>query len=166
MIRIVIGILVIGYLILYPPVLTGSNHKLILVEIQKMSLKLFEDGKLKKEFSVRVGKKQTPTPIGQGYIFEKRERAIFRYLDPPHKGEIIHWSRLIDGRVIKVPYNKIRALGFRVKGYNTDRYSIHSVTDPATVGQATSHGCIGLKIEDMLELYPLIEHGTKIIIMP
>ena len=101
MARMVIVILVMVCLILYPSVLTGSNHKLILVEIQKMSLKLFEDGELKKEFPVRVGKKQTPMPIGQGHIFEKRERAIFRYLDPPHKGEIIRWSRLIDGRIIK-----------------------------------------------------------------
>ena len=167
MARIAIGILITGFLIFYPLVLTGSNYnKLILVEIQKNSLKLFENGELKKEFPVRVGKKETPTPTGEGYIFEKREGAIFRYQDPPNKGKIIRWSSLSDGRIIKVPYKKIRALGFRIKGHHTDKYSIHSVTDPATIGQAVSNGCIGMKIEDMLELYPLVEKGTKLIIVP
>ncbi len=168
--KMIMGVLVIGYLIVYPPILTAMpidpNRKLLLVEIQKTSLKLFEYGELRREFPIRVGKKQTPTPVGEGYIFEKRERAIFRYVDPPHKGQIIRWSRLTDGRIIKVPYNKIRALGFRIKGYNTDKYSIHSITDPATIGQAISNGCIGLTIEDMLELYPLVEIGTMIIIVP
>lgn len=161
-------ILILGFLVFPTLGLADPNPKsqLIIVEIKKRVPKFYENGEIKKEFPIRVGKEKTMTPIGQGYIFEKRERAIFRYLDPPNKGEIIRWSRLSDGRIIKVPYKDIRALGFRIKGYNTNKYSIHSVTDPATIGQAISHGCIGMKIEDMLELYPLVKERTKIIIRP
>lgn len=161
-------ILAIGFLI--SPILAladlGRDSRLIVVEIENRKLKFYENEEMKKEFSVRVGKKETPTPVGEGYVFEKRERAIFRYHDPPNKGKIIRWSQLSDGQRVLIPYEKIKALGFRINNCDADKYSIHSVTDPETIGKAISGGCVGIGIEDMLELFPLVELGTKIIIKP
>lgn len=141
-----------------------NNSKIIVVEIKKKVLKLVESGEVLKEYRVRVGKKATPTPLGEGYIFKKRDGAIFRYQDPPNKGKIIRYSALSNGKTIKIDYKKMKALGFRIKGHKTDKYSIHSITDYSTIGKAVSNGCIGMKIEDMLELYSITEKGTKIII--
>ncbi|MEK7574567.1 MAG: L,D-transpeptidase [Patescibacteria group bacterium] len=161
-------ILSIGFLISPILALADLDHanRLIIVEIENRKLKFYENGEIKKEFSVRVGKKETPTPVGEGYIFEKRERAIFRYHDPPNKGKIIRWSQLSNGQNVLIDYGKIKALGFRINNCDSDKYSIHSVTDPETIGKAISGGCVGINIEDMLELFPLVELGTKIVIKP
>lgn len=141
-----------------------SGEKIIKVDLNKKILELYKNGKLIKKFSIRVGKKRTPTPKGNGYVYIKRKRPIFRYQDPPHKGKIIRMSQLSNGKTIKVPHEKMRALGFRIKGSDTYKFSIHSTTHADTIGKSISNGCIGLNIEDMLELYPLVEVGTKIII--
>ena len=138
------------------------DQQLILVEIRKRTLKFFENGKLKLEFSVRVGKKDTPTPIGTGIIYIKRERPVFRYIKGPKKGEIIYYSQLEDGRVIKIPTKDMRALGIFICGIS--KCSIHSTTEENTIGRAVSSGCIGMRIKDMLLLYSYVKTGAKIII--
>jgi len=143
-----------------------ENAKLITVDMEKRVLKFFENGELKKEFPVRIGKAETPTPIGEGHIYIKREQMVFRYVYGPRKGKIIRWSKLSDGKLIEMPYKDMRGLGFTIPGCDPYKYHIHSTTEEDTIGQACSHGCVGMKIEDMLELYPLVEVGTKIIIEP
>lgn len=155
------------FILLFLPIQSAAeNDKIIIVKIKKKTLELIENGKIIKKYRIRVGKKSTPTPIGEGYIFEKRNPAIFKYQDPPNKGKVVRYSILGNGRIVKIDYKKIRALGFRINGYKTDKYSIHSITDPSTIGKAISGGCVGLTIKDMLGLYPLIEKNTKIIINP
>ena len=132
-----------------------ENQQLILVNLTKRTLELYDQDKVIFKCKVRIGKKGTPTPVGMGYIYEKRGRPVFRYVDPgPQKGEVINYAECGDG-LKKVIHSKMRALGIRIK--NTDRYSIHSTTCSETIGQNISNGCIGMTIPDMLKLYPLVE---------
>lgn len=63
---------------------------------------------------IRIGKPSTPTPIGMGIIYIKRNPAIFRYVDPgPDQGKIIHEVECDGGRKYHLNYHKIRALGFK-----------------------------------------------------
>src|SRR3989338_5613214 len=137
-----------------------ENQQLILINLTTRTLEFYGQDKLIFKCKVRIGKKRTPTPVGTGYIYEKRERPVFRYVDPgPQKGEIINYAECGDG-LKKVIHSKMRALGIRIK--NTDRYSIHSTTCSETIGQAISNGCIGMTVPDMLKLYPFVENGATV----
>ncbi|MEM7816047.1 MAG: L,D-transpeptidase [Candidatus Aenigmatarchaeota archaeon] len=121
-----------------------------------------------RRFRVSVGKHQTQTPVGKGVIYEKVERPVFRYKDPgPLQGKIIRFCSTIDGRRVRVPYEKMRALGIRIftKNYGlTEKYRIHSTTEYWNIGRPVSNGCIRLSIPDMLELYPAVPENTLIIL--
>jgi len=145
-------------------------------------LDFFENDSLVFQFQIGIGKPHRETPIGEGYIYEKRERVIFRYSDPgPEKGKIITRAECADG-LKRINYKLMRALGLHytkmaenqkiikrlhLKTQGEERYSIHSVTCEETIGHALSKGCIQLRIADMLKLFPLVregEGGTKFII--
>jgi len=131
----------------------------IKVNIPSYELKVYDEANEIARFDIRVGKKETPTPIGKGEIKERRERIVFRYSEGPKKGEIIKYSYLNpEKRTIKMPYNKMRGLQMVIKHDKNldDGKVIHSTTDYWTVGFPVSHGCIGLKIDDMLNLYNLV----------
>lgn len=139
-------------------------RQLIVVEIEQRTLKFFEDGELIFEFSVGVGKKTVPTPVGRGIVYEKRKQPVFRYTIGPDAGKIIRYSKLKDGRVIKVPYEKMRALGIFING--TDKNAIHSTTEEDSIGQAISKGCIRMRIDDMLIFFPRVLKCCRINIKP
>ncbi len=141
------------------------NNNLILVEIEKKTLKYFIDGKLTKEYPVATGTPETPTPVGSGYIRSKGKMA-FKYQSGPNKGKLKRYSRLSDGQLVKIPYSKMFGFGIAIPGYSPYQFYIHSTTEEDTIGKAASHGCVRMKIKDMLEFYPLVEAGTRIIIKP
>ncbi|MBI2676618.1 MAG: L,D-transpeptidase [Candidatus Yanofskybacteria bacterium] len=135
-----------------------ENKQLILINLTKRTLEFYDQDKIIFKCRIRVGKRGTPTPVGSGYVYEKRERPVFRYVDPgPQQGEVINYAECADG-LKKVVHSKMRALGIRIK--NTDRYSIHSTTCSETIGKPLSNGCIGMTVQDMLKLYPLVQDKT------
>ena len=95
-------------------------------------------------------------------FLKKRENVTFRYREGPNKGKKIIWSKLSDGRVVKMPYDKMRALAFDVGG-RVDT-SIHSTTEDDSIGKKSTWGCLRMTVDDLLKLFPLVKEGTKIII--
>ncbi|MGH7663746.1 MAG: L,D-transpeptidase [Gemmatimonadaceae bacterium] len=45
-----------------------------------------------------------------------------------------------------------------------DGYALHGTNNPASIGQAVSHGCIRLRNEDIEELYGMVPVGTPVYI--
>lgn len=45
-----------------------------------------------------------------------------------------------------------------------DGYALHGTNNPASIGQAVSHGCIRLRNEDIEMLYQMVEVGTPVYI--
>lgn len=138
------------------------SNQLIKIHLNSRILRFLENDSLIFSFPIRVGKTELPTPSGKAIIWIKRERPVFRYLTGPQKGEILPWADCADG-LKRIDYSKIRALGLEYEG-GEKRYSIHSVTCSETIGLAASNGCIGLSIPDMLQLFPLVQVGTEVII--
>ncbi len=78
-------------------------------------------------FEVGIGKGERgrrQTPIGEGFVYEKREKVVFRYgEDYPllnlKKGDIIKWTNTFDktGKPIgyNMPYSNMRGLGMKIK---------------------------------------------------
>ncbi len=80
------------------------------------------------------------------------------------QGEVIRETSTYtdEGKPIRVPieYDWMHALGMKIfstdgKGYTT-RCVIHATTDSHTMGNAVSHCCVGLRIDDLLKLYGLV----------
>lgn len=73
-----------------------------------------------------------------------------------------------DGKIIVPPYgtNQRKYAGvlgtFRL--YLGDGYALHGTNNPASVGQAVSHGCVRLRNEDIAELYHRVAVGTPVFI--
>jgi len=143
-----------------PPKKISLPQQLILINLTTKTLEFYDQDKLVFECSVRIGKRGTPTPLGIGFVYEKRDRPIFRYVDPgPQQGQVVNYAECGDG-LKKVIHSKMRALGLNMKG--EIKYSIHSTTCSETIGKPLSNGCIGMTVPDMLKLYPLVKEGTKV----
>jgi len=129
----------------------------IVVNVPSYELTLYENNEPISKYRCRVGKKSAPTPIGSGNILLKRDQIVFRYLSGDRKGQVIRYSYLNpEDRTIKMPYDKMRGLDFDTNGIMSGPV-IHSTTDYWTVGTAVSHGCVGLEIDNMLELYEKVK---------
>ncbi len=81
-----------------------------------------------------------------------------------HKGDIIKETTTFtdEGKMMTVPieYPWMHSLGMKIysdrKNDYTTRCVIHATTDSHTVGNASSHCCVGLRVDDMLKLYGLV----------
>ena len=55
-------------------------------------------------------------------------------------------------------------LGVRALYLGSSTYRIHGTDAPWTIGEAVSKGCIRLTNEDVLDLYPRVPIGTRVIV--
>jgi len=141
----------------------------IYVNIPSFSLRLISSAVVEKKYRIRVGSTKHKTITGEGEITRKFAPSYFRYSDGPQKGEIIRYSNIknkYQGRVIKrikIPYEKMKGLEVEINGEVTGQI-FHATTNPETLGYACSTGCMGLSIEDMLDLYKRAGPGTRVVI--
>lgn len=56
-------------------------------------------------------------------------------------------------------------LGARAMYLGSTLYRIHGTSEPWTIGQAVSSGCIRLANEDVIDLYERVKVGTKVVVM-
>lgn len=111
-------------------------------------LRLYQDGKLKKEFAVAIGTTNTPTPGGTFYLKE--------LLIPTNKGGVYG------------PY------AYGLSGFSNVLTSfaggdgvigLHGTNDPSKIGSDVSHGCIRLRNADITYLAHLLPLGTPVRIL-
>jgi lipoprotein-anchoring transpeptidase ErfK/SrfK len=57
-----------------------------------------------------------------------------------------------------------RAL-YLFKGGNDTRYRIHGTTEPHSIGQAVSSGCIRMMNQDIIDLYGRVTLGVKVVVL-
>lgn len=73
-----------------------------------------------------------------------------------------------DGKIIIPPYGTNQRKYGEVLGsfrlYLGDGYALHGTNNPASVGQAVSHGCVRLRNEDIAALYHRVAVGTPVYI--
>jgi len=133
----------------------GSNSapQQIKVNLPSYEVQLLEKGQWQSSYACRVGAPSAQTPIGTGRILKKRDQVVFRYLSGPQEGEVIERTYLDPLKKWEpMPYDRMKGMDFAVNGRMTGAV-FHSTTDYWTIGTPKSHGCIGLRIEDMLQFY-------------
>lgn len=73
-----------------------------------------------------------------------------------------------DGKIVIPPYGTNQRKYADVLGtrrlYLGDGYALHGTNNPASVGQAVSHGCVRLRNPDIEALYDMVAVGTPVFI--
>lgn len=105
----------------------------IVIKINERILEIFDDGKLHKTYRISVGKRDTPTPIGEWNVAWK---------DYGWGGGFgTRWMGL------NVPWGI---------------YGIHGTNNPWSIGRYASHGCIRMRNRDVEELFEWVPLGTEV----
>jgi lipoprotein-anchoring transpeptidase ErfK/SrfK len=133
----------------YPVVLT--------VDRSNFKLRLFKGLELQKTYDVRVGQQGLETPAG---LYHIQNKAV----DPAWSVPYSDWTGDLAGTVVPggTPENPLKARWMGI----FDGAGIHGI-DPSTygtIGTAASHGCVGMRIDDVIDLYDQVPVGAPIYI--
>jgi hypothetical protein len=117
------------------------------VDLSARTLRLLVDGRVVVTTPVAIGTADNPTPTGRFYVVDKLATG-----DPDHV------------------YGPI-ALGLSGHSLELNEFAggdgqigIHGTNDPATIGQAVSHGCIRVGNDVILQLADLVPLGAPVVI--
>jgi lipoprotein-anchoring transpeptidase ErfK/SrfK len=118
------------------------------------TLRLWEDLKLARTYTVAVGQEGLETPEGLYEIQAKEENPIWHVPESD-------WAGDLAGQTIPPgPSNPIKARWMAIY----EGAGIHGTEETASLGSAASHGCVRMAIPDVEELYDYVEVGTPIFI--
>jgi lipoprotein-anchoring transpeptidase ErfK/SrfK len=118
------------------------------------TLRLWEDLKLAKTYTVAVGQEGLETPEGLYDIQEMAENPTWNVPESD-------WAGSLAGQSIPPgPSNPIKARWMGI----FEGAGIHGTEETSSLGTAASHGCVRMSIPDVEELYDRVEVGTPIYI--
>lgn len=103
------------------------------IDIDRLALTVFSEGRPYHTFPVAIGKRETPSPIGEFRI----------------KNKGIHWGGGFGTRWLglNVPWGV---------------YGIHGTNKPWSVGRSASHGCFRMLNQHVETLYKWVPNGTPV----
>ena len=124
-----------SYIYAYDTTLENKDY-IIFIDINELSLSLLdkETKILVKKYPVAIGKKETPSPIGNWRITSKALK------DGPFGG---YWLGL------NAPW---------------DTFGIHGTSNPGSIGSLASNGCIRMFNENIKEVFYAVNYDTPVII--
>jgi lipoprotein-anchoring transpeptidase ErfK/SrfK len=122
------------------------------VDRGNFQLRLWNDLKLVKTYTIAVGQAGLETPAGTYTIDDKQVNPSWHVPDSA-------WAGDLAGQVIPPgPEDPLKA---RWMGFYAGA-GIHGTDDIGSLGTAASHGCIRMAIPDVIELYDQVPLGTPI----
>ena len=123
-----------SYIYAYDTTLENKDY-IIFIDINELSLSLLdkETKILVKKYPVAIGKKETPSPIGNWRITSKALK------DGPFGG---YWLGL------NAPW---------------DTFGIHGTSNPGSIGSLASNGCIRMFNENIKEVFYAVNYDTPVI---
>lgn len=114
---------------------------------KSQNILIFKDGdEIIKVYDVSTGENNS-TPLGKFKITTK-------LVDP------VWFNR----GVVVPPESPQNVLGSRWLGFDLPGYGIHGTTEPETIGQQVTAGCVRMRNEDVEELYDIVPTGTEVVI--
>jgi len=130
----------------------------LIVNREKFTLTLYKDLEKVKTYNVAVGAVGLETPAGIYHIQNKAINPAWTkpnsdWIKPSERGDVVPGG---------TPQNPLKARWMGI----FDGAGIHGV-DPSeygSIGHAASHGCVRMRIPDVIELYDKVPIGTPIYI--
>jgi lipoprotein-anchoring transpeptidase ErfK/SrfK len=132
----------------------GEYPSYLTLDRSTFTLRLWENLKLAKTYTVAVGMEGLETPEGLYAIQEKEENPTWHVPESS-------WAGSLAGQDIPPgPSNPIKARWMGI----FEGAGIHGTEETYSLGSAASHGCVRMAIPDVEELYDRVEVGTPIYI--
>jgi hypothetical protein len=119
------------------------------------TVRLFKRLRLVRRYTVAVGAAGFDTPAGLHHVLYKERNPTWHVPNRP-------WAGSLAGMTIPPgdPRNPLKAR-FIALGNGV---GFHGTADLASIGQAASHGCIRMRIPDVISLYDRVPVGTPVLI--
>jgi hypothetical protein len=135
--------------------LRRAYPRLITIDRDTFTLRLFTKLSLSKKYGVAVGMAGLSTPAGRYSIQDKQ-------VDPAWHVPNSAWAGSLAGSVIPggAANNPLKA---RWMGL-VDGVGIHGTAEDWSIGSRASHGCIRMHVSDVKDLYARVSVGTPVII--
>lgn len=132
-----------------------QNRTVITIDKANFKLRLFKDLRFSKSYGVAVGQSRYPTPSGRFSIASKQVNPTWSVPNSPWAGEL--QGTTVQGGSAANPL-KARWMGI-VNGIG-----IHGTSEEGSIGSRASHGCIRMRVADVIALYSRVPVGTAVLI--
>jgi hypothetical protein len=118
-------------------------------------LRLFKGLKFRKGYGIAVGMAGLDTPAGRYAIQNKQVNPAWHV---PNSA----WAGSLAGQVIPggAPNNPLKARWLGI----ANGVGIHGTAEEWSIGSRASHGCIRMRVADVIDLYPRVPVGTPVLI--
>jgi hypothetical protein len=133
----------------------GRYGTIVTVDQRHFRLRLFKRLRFVKSYGVAVGQPAYPTPNGLFSITNKAVNPTWNVPDSPWAGALR--NETVAGGSAQNPL-KARWMGI-VNGVG-----IHGTAESGSIGSRASHGCIRMRVPDVIDLYPRVPIGTPVLI--
>jgi lipoprotein-anchoring transpeptidase ErfK/SrfK len=128
---------------------------IVTIDRANFTLRLFKRLKISKRYGIAVGQPAYPTPTGQYSIQNKQVNPAWTAPNSPWAGELA--GTTTPGGAASNPL-RARWLGI------TGGVGIHGTSQEYSIGSRASHGCIRMRVADVIDLYPRVPLGTPVLI--
>ena len=127
----------------------------VTVDRTNLKLRLFKRLKLSKTYGIAIGAAGFDTPSGQFRIQSKQ-------VNPAWHVPNSDWAGGLQGQTIPggAPNNPLKARWLGVNG----SVGIHGTAEEWSIGSRASHGCIRMRVADVIDLYPRVPMGAPVLI--
>ena len=143
-----------------PAVSTGQLAEkypaVLVIDRSSFQLTLYKKLKLAKTYGIAVGQVGLETPAG---LYNIQNKAVDPAWTMPDSDWVAPGDR---GKVVPggIPENPLKARWMGVY----DGVGIHGTGDPGSIGTNASHGCIRMRVPEVVELYDQVPVGAPIYI--
>ncbi len=127
----------------------------VTVDKAHFRLRVFKHLRFSKSYGVAVGQPAYPTPSGLFSVQSKQVNPTWSVPNSPWAGEL--QGTTVSGGSAANPL-KARWMGI-VNGVG-----IHGTGEDYSIGSRASHGCIRMHVSDVVDLYPRVPVGTRVLI--
>jgi lipoprotein-anchoring transpeptidase ErfK/SrfK len=144
---------------LRPAVTTASFDRVLVVDHSSTSVTLLQGGEVARSWPVAIGTNNSPTPTGTFVVGAKRFEPT--WVNPAQD----RWGKDMPARIGPGPDNPlgVRAINWNTTGGSDTLIRFHGTPNEASIGTASSNGCVRMFNHDVIELYDLVSPGMTII---
>jgi lipoprotein-anchoring transpeptidase ErfK/SrfK len=135
--------------------LRRANGTIVTVDRSGFKLRVFKSLRHSKTYGIAVGMAGLDTPSGTYRIQNKQ-------VDPAWHVPLSDWAGSLAGQVIPggAADNPLKARWMGI--YNG--VGIHGTSEEWSIGSRASHGCIRMRVADVIDLYPRVPVGARVLI--
>ena len=128
---------------------------IVTVDRANFRLRLFKGLKFSKSYGVAVGQSAYPTPTGRYSIQSKQINPTWSVPNSPWAGELA--GTTVQGGSAQNPL-RARWMGI------ANGVGIHGTSQEYSIGSRASHGCIRMRVADVIDLYRRVPVGAAVLI--